>query len=127
MQLTKFINGFSYILGTTFVLASLLNLLTATTATFHPEPGKYFAYVNVGIFALLGLMFFLAPHTKRYAKFILVFLLLSLAVTFIWLVFSQKLDTNNPVIYQAGAVAFAVLLIARISSWLRTGRSQNDT
>ena len=127
MQRTRIINGFSYALGLAFTFLALTSIVMATTATFTPESGKYFAYANVGVFTLLGIIFFSFPHSKRNAKLLLVFLLLSFAVLFLWLVFSQTLNTKNPILYQAGAIAFAVLLIARIGTSMRNRASKSDT
>lgn len=73
---------------------------------------------------LVALPFLIFPFSVHLARWLGVLLLLALAAAMLWLVFSPDFPAAHPAIYQAAAIAFGVLLIARVGLALRDKRTQ---
>jgi hypothetical protein len=77
-------------------------------------------------FLLLAAPLFVFPFSKRVFRVLGVIDLLALAAGVLYLAFQPDLPTTRPSIYQFGAVALAVLLLARVVLGLRGRRSRQD-
>ena len=88
------------------------------------EGGHDAAVFGTGMM-LVALPFLIFPFSVHLARLLGVLLLLALAVVMLWLVFSPDFAAAHPAIYQAGAIAFGVLLVARIGLASRNKRSQS--
>ena len=121
MQLGELARFVSILAGAFLALFGLLFLAIAATGDF--VVGRSVAIVMGGSLFLFSLPFLAYPFSARVAKFLLVPLLCALAAAFLWLVFRPVLPVARPGIYQVGAIAFAVLLLARVGLGLRRNRS----
>ena len=127
MQTNTFINAISVIIGILLTLFGIMQLYVASIVTISPESGRFFAYELAGALLLAGVIFLSVSYSRRVAKVLSVTFLLLLAASMLRLVFSQGLATDKPFIYQAGAVALAVLLVARVITTIRAKRLQKDS
>jgi len=121
MQLGKLAKAASLVTGSFLALFGFLFLAIAATGDF--VQGQVVAVV-MGVSLLLAALPPLAYRfSSRLARLLLVLLLFVLAAALLWLVFRPELPVARPAIYQVAAIAFAVLLLARVGLALRRNRS----
>lgn len=89
------------------------------------EGGRDAAVFGIGML-LVALPFLIFPFSVHLARWLGVLLLLALIPIMLWLVFSPDFPATHPAMYQVAAIAFSVLLIARIGLALRDKRSQSS-
>jgi hypothetical protein len=121
MQLGKLAKAASLLTGTVLALFGVLFLVVAAIGDFNQ--GRLVAIVMGSILLFAALPPLAYPFSARLAKLLLVLLLFASAAGLLWLVFRPAVPVARPGIYQAGAIAFAVLLLARVGLGLRRNRS----
>src|SRR4249919_742772 len=112
MQLGELGKAASFVAGSFLALFGSLLLAVAAIGDF--ERGQPVAIAMGSGLLLAALPALIYPFSARLAKRLLVPLLFVLAAVLLWLVFRPSVPDARPGIYQAGAIAFAVLLLARV-------------
>jgi hypothetical protein len=114
-----------------FLLGALAALLGATwlfvTASGAVKAAPIAGYVSGVGFLLVAAPLLTFPFSNRAAECSLAVALILLALSMLWLAFQPNLPTGHPLLVQAIAIAFAVMLFARIGLALRRNRSTLDT
>jgi hypothetical protein len=121
MALRTFSKIFSFLLGACFASVGVLWIFTAASGAI--KSGPVAGYVAGAGFLLVAAPLLAFPFSTRVAKLLLVLLMLLLAFSMLWLAFQPNLSSNNPALVQGGAIAFAVILLARVGLALRRKRS----
>ena len=111
---TSFLVGFALFL---FGAVWLYAYIAGDIAPRHPM-----ALVMVVGMLLVSTPFLAFPFSKRAAKGLSVVLLIMFAAVMLWVTFHPGQPATHPGIYQTGAIAFAVLLLARVGLALRRNR-----
>ena len=99
--------------------------IVATRAGAVQSDGNGGIVFGVGLLLVAAPLFAL-PFSRRVFRLLGVVDLLALAAGFVYLSFQPELPTTRPAIYQAGAVALAVLLVARVVLSFRARSSRQD-
>jgi hypothetical protein len=115
---SKLAKAASLICGLAIAALGFICLWIAASGALQPSP-------SVGYFAGAGFLVVAAPllafpFHRRAAKALTVIALLLFACTFMWLAFRPGQSIERPALVQAGAIAFVVLLVARVGlAWYR--------
>jgi hypothetical protein len=115
----------------TFLVGACIALL-GMTWVFTAISGAVKTSSVAGYVAGAGFLLIAAPllafsFSTRVAKSLLVLVMSALAFGMLWLAFQPDLPTNHPALVQLAAIAFAVMLLARIGLALRRKRSALGT
>lgn len=111
---------FTFLVGACFALLGVIWVFIAASGAIKASP-------VAGYVAGVGFLFVAAPFlafsfSVRVAKSLLVFVVLVLALGMLWLAFQPDLPTSHQALVQVAAIAFSVLLLARIGLALRDKR-----
>jgi hypothetical protein len=109
------------------ILSFLAGLCLASIGVawvFIAAPGAVKASPFTGYFVGAGFLSVAAPllafpFSLRLAKALVALVMLGLAVGTLWLAFQPDLPSSHPWLVQAAAIAFAVMLFARVGLALR--------
>jgi hypothetical protein len=117
MRFRTFAKILVFLVGVCIALLGALWLyMAASGAVKGGIAGGYVAGIG---FLLLATPILALPFSVHLAKSLLVVLLLFFAVGMLWLAFQPQLPTNHTALVQVAAIAFAVLLVARVGLALR--------
>lgn len=125
MKVRTLIKGFTFIAGACFAaLGAFWLFLTASGVVTGDTLASYMAGAG---FLLVSAPLLAFPFSTRVAKFLLVSALSVLALGILWAAFQPEPPSNHPAFIQLAAIAFAVLLAARVGLALRRKRSAQGT
>lgn len=122
MQLEKLVKVASILVGVLLAIFGFGVLAVAAVGDF--SQGRFEAVAIGSGLLLLAFASLAYLFSVRLAKSLLVLFLFELAATVLWLVFRPEPPVARPAIHQAAAIAFAVLLLARVGLAMRRGRSK---
>ena len=124
MMLSKLTNVAALVIGLVLALAGAAALVAADTGAISPDGN---AGVVAGAYCLLFAAPLVAyPFSKRSFRRLGVVALLALALGLLYLSFQLDVPAARPSLYQAGAIALPVLLVARIVLGVRAQKSRKD-
>ncbi|WP_158881831.1 hypothetical protein [Rhodanobacter sp. L36] len=125
MKLRTLTKVVTFLVGTCIALLGVVWLLMAASGAVKTDPvAGYIAGVGFLLAAAPLLAF---PFSTRVAKSLLVLATFVLAFGMLWLAFQPNSPTGHPAIVQVAAIAFAVMLLARVVLVLRRKRSALGT
>ena len=117
MKLHSFAKILSFVVGASIALLGCLWIFIAASGALKTDPLA--GYVPGAGFVLVAGPFLAFPFSVRVAKALLVFFMFVLAIGMLWFSFQPGLTATYPLLVQAGAIAFAVTLFARVGLALR--------
>ncbi|KQY48647.1 hypothetical protein [Lysobacter sp. Root494] len=120
-QFGKLIKTLSLLAGAGIVLLGVIWLVVAASGAV--KTGQAFAFIVGAAFLVVAIPFLVFPFSSRLAKVLAVLVLLMLALAMLWFAFRPGTPIDRPVLAQVGAIAFAVLLFARVGLALHRKRS----
>ena len=121
-NLTKIVMA---LVGLGFALVGALNLWISSTGDF--SQGREIVTIAGGIFLVIAAPFLAFPFSRKISKVLGAIVLLAFSAAMVWLAFRASNPAAYPWSYQIGAIALALLLVARIPLVLRTKRAQAGT
>ena len=125
MKLRAFAKILSFLAGLCLAGLGVVWVFIAASGAVKANPFEgYFAGAG---FLLVAAPLLAFPFSIRVAKALLAFVMVGLAVGMLWLAFQPDLPTTHPSLVQAAAIAFAVLLFARVGLALRRKRLASGT
>jgi hypothetical protein len=125
VKVRTLIKGFTFLAGACFAaLGTFWLFLTASGVVTGDTLAGYMAGAG---FLLVSAPLLAFPFSTRVAKFLLVSALSILALGVLWAAFQPELPSNHPAFIQLAAIAFVVLLAARVGLALRRKRSAQST
>ena len=125
MKVRTLTKGFTFLVGACIALLGVTGVFLAASGAVKTDPiAGYVAGVG---FLLVAAPLLAFPFSVRVAKSLLVFALFVFAIGMLWLAFQPNLPTNHPAFVQVAAIAFAVMLLARVGLALRRKRSALGT
>ena len=119
----KLLKVASVVAALVLALTGVVSFIAAGSGAFGQD--KNFAIVAGLGFSLLAAPLFAFPFSKRIFRALGVVVLLALAASLIYSSFQPALAASRPAVYQLGAIAFAVLLVARVVLSVRGRRSRH--
>jgi len=122
MFLSKVAKTISLVIGIVFALLGS-SMIAMVLSGVVVEGGHDAAAFGTGM-VLVALPFLIFPFSAHLARLLGVLLLLALAAVMLWLVFNPDFAAAYPAMYQVGAIAFGVLLTARVGLALRDKHTQ---
>lgn len=117
MKLLSLAKVLTFLFGACLALLGVAWVLVAASGAVEASPVA--GYVAGAGFLLAAAPFLAFPFSVRVAKSLLVFVVFVLALGMLWLAFQTDLPTSHQALFQVAAIAFAVLLLARIGLALR--------
>ena len=125
MKVDSLIKGFTFLAGTCFAALGAFWLFLAASSAI--TTGAFSGYMAGAGFLLVAAPLLAFPFSIRFAKLLLVFALCVLALGVLWSAFQPNLPFSYPALVQLAAIAFAVLLAARVGLALCRKRSAQGT
>ncbi len=119
--LRKLVNVLSFVAGMGLCLMALIWVLISVSGDIKSD--QALGYIFSATFFLVAAPFLVFPFSVRFAKLLGVICLLVFALSMLWLAFRPSAPIERPVLAQAAAVAFVVLLFTRVGLALRRKRS----
>jgi hypothetical protein len=119
------IKGFTFLVGVCLAALGTFWLFLAVSGAI--TPGATAGYVAGSGFLLVSAPLLAFSFSVRVARYLLVLALCALALGLLWSAFQPELPSNYPALVQLAAIAFAVLLVARVGLALRRKRSAQGT
>jgi len=116
---------FTFLVGACIALLGVAWIFIAASGA--AKTGPVAGYVADAGFLLVAMPLLAFPFSVRVAKSLLVLVLFVFAFDALWLAFQPNLPTSHPALVQVAAIAFAVMLIARVGLVLRRKRSALGT
>ena len=113
------------LLGLAFALIGAINLWIAFIGDF--QQGRTEVVIAGASLLFISLPFLAFFFSRRISKILGAIVLLALSGSMVWFVFQPNIPATNPQLYQIGAIALAVLVLARIGLGLRPKRSEPGT
>ena len=117
--------GLTLLVGVCLAAVGTLWLFLALSGAI--TSGATAGYVAGSGFLLVSAPLLAYPFSVRVARYLLVLALCLLALDLLWSAFQPELPSNHPALVQLAAIAFAVLLVARVGLALRRKRSAQGT
>ena len=107
-----------FLLGACIALLGAVSIFVAASGAVHPS--ATFAYVSGVGFLLMAAPLMAFFFSTRLAKALLVLFLVALALAMLWLTFQPDRPADHAAFAQVAAIAFAVMLLARVGlAWHR--------
>lgn len=125
MKRYTLIKGFTFLVGICLAALGAFWLFLAVSGAI--TPGATAGYVAGSGFLLVSALLLAFPFSVRVAKYLLVLALSAFALGLLRSAFQPELRSNHPALVQVAAIAFAVLLVARVGLALRRKRSAQGT
>ena len=125
LKLRNLTKIFSLLLGAVAALLGVTWLFLAASSAVKTSPIA--GYVAGLGFLLVAAPLLTFPFSNRVAELLLAVALFALAIGMLSLAFQPNLPTSHPILVQVAAIAFAVMLLARIGLALRRNRSALST
>ena len=123
MLLGRLINIAAIATGLALAALGVVGIVASRSGAIQPDgEGIVFGIA----FLLLAAPLFAFPFSRRAFRILCLVNLLALAAGALYLSFQPDLPTTRPSIYQFGAVALAVLLVARVVLAFRGRGSRQD-
>jgi hypothetical protein len=119
------IRGFTFLVGLCLAAVGSFWLCLAVSGAI--TTGASTGYVAGSGFLLVSAPLLAFPFSSRIATSLFVLALSALALGILWSAFQPELPSNHPALVQLAAIAFAVLLVARVGLALRRKRSARGT
>ena len=113
------------LLGSAFALLGALNLWISLIGDF--SRGRTAVAIAGGSLLFISLPFFAFLFSRKLSNILGSIVLLALSGSVAWFVFQHSIPAANPQLYQIGAIALVVLVLARIGSGLRHNRPESGT
>ena len=125
MKVRTLTKVFTFLVGTCIALLGVIWVFVAASGAVKTSPVA--GYVAGAGYLLAAAPLLAFSFSVRVAKSLLVFAMFAFAFGMLWLAFQPNLPTNYPVLVQVAAIAFAVMLLARVGLALRRKRSALGT
>ena len=116
---------FTFLVGMCIALLGVAWVFIAASGAVKTDPVA--GYVVGAGFLLVAAPLLVFPFSTRVAKSLLVLAMFVLAFGMLWLAFQPNSPASHPVVVQVAAIAFAVMLLARVVLVLRRKRSALGT
>jgi hypothetical protein len=118
MKLQTLSKAAAFLLGACVALLGAVSIFVAASGAVHPS--ATFAYLSGVGFLLMAAPLVAFAFSRRLAKALLVLFLVALALAMLWLTFQPDRPVDHAAFAQVAAIAFAVMLLARVGlSWHR--------
>lgn len=125
MKVYTLIKGFTFLAGVCFAALGTFWIFLAASGAI--TTGASSGYVAGAGFLLVSAPLLALLFSARVAKHLLIFALCVAAPGILWSSFQPELASNHPALVQLTAIAFAVLLVARVGLALHRKRSAQGT
>jgi hypothetical protein len=125
MKLRTLTKVFTFLVGACVALLGVAWVSIAASGGVKADPVA--GYVAGAGFLLVATPLLTFPFSTRIAKSLLVLAMFVLAFGMLWLAFQPKSSASRPALVQVAAIAFAVMLLARVVLVLRRKRSALGT
>lgn len=112
---------FTVLVGMCIALLGVVWVFMAASGAVKTNPVS--GYVAGAGFLLVAAPLLAFPFSTRVAKSLLVLAMFVLAFGMLWLAFQPNSPASHPALVQVAAIAFAVMLLARVVLVLRRKRS----
>jgi hypothetical protein len=116
---------FTFLVGACIALLGVVWIFITASGTVKTDPVA--GYVAGAGFLLVAAPLLAFPFSTRVAKSLLVLAMFVLAFGMLWLAFQPNSPASHPALVQVAAIAFAVMLLARVVLVLRRKRSALGT
>ena len=116
---------FTFFVGACIALLGVAWVFIAASGAVKTDPVA--GYVAGAGFLLVAAPLLAFPFSTRVAKSLLVLAMFVLAFGMLWLAFQPNSPASHPALVQVAAIAFAVMLLARVVLVLRRKRSALGT
>lgn len=121
MKLHTLIKTLSFLVGVCIALIGAVWVFIATSVAVKTSSiGPYIAGAG---FVLVAAPLLTFPFSVRAAKSLFILFMFTLALGMLWLAFQLNMPTNHSTLVQMAAIAFVVLLLARVGSAVHRKRS----
>jgi hypothetical protein len=124
MWLSKFIKWAAFVAGLALATVAAAFVSAARSGAF--PGGSAAGFIAGACFLLLALPCLALPFSMTVFRALSIVVLLALSASLLWLLFRPSLAPKKPEIYQFGAVALAVLFVARLGLRIRRRRTRLD-
>jgi hypothetical protein len=117
MKLRALIKIIAFLIGILLASAGATGAYIAASSGL--KTGIAGSYLAASGFILVAAPFLASPFSTRLAKFLLVIAMFAFACGVLWLAFQPNLPSSHPATIQVAAIAFGVMLVARVGLALR--------
>jgi hypothetical protein len=125
VKLRTLIKVFTFFVGACIALLGVVWIFIAASGAVKTDPVA--SYVAGAGFLLAAAPLLAFPFSTRVAKSFLILATFVIAFGMLWLAFQPNSPANQPALVQVAAIAFAVMLLARVVLVLRRKRSASGT
>ena len=125
MKLRTLTKVFIFLVGSCIALLGLAWVFIEASGAVKTD--QVAGYVAGAGFLLIAAPLLAFPFSTRVAKSLLVLAMFVLAFGMLWLAFQPNSPASHPALVQVAAIAFAVMLLARVVLVLRRKRSTLGT